>query len=86
MGYLSRVKPVLQPVPVEPEKLKPALHEKIERMDGLHLSFLNRVLLQLEAEELAGRLSEGFDQDHENVLWPRIPELVKEFRCQHPYA
>jgi len=73
-------------VPVEPEKLKPALHEKIERMDGLHLSFLNRVLLQLEAEELAGRLSEGFDQDHENGLWPRIPELVKEFRCQHPYA
>ena len=71
-------------MPIDPEKLKPALHEKIERMDGRHLSLLNRVLLQLEAEELAGRLSEEFDKDQENGLLQRIPELVKEFRQQHP--
>jgi len=86
MGYLSSVKPVLQPTPIEPEKLKPALHDKIERMDGLHLSVLNRVLLQLEAEELAGRLGEGFDKDNEQGLLRRIPELVKQFRDEHRYA
>jgi hypothetical protein len=80
------MKPVLQPMPIEPEKLKPALHDKIERMDGVHLSLLNRVLLQLEAEELAARLGEGFDKDHEQGLLQRIPELVKQFRDEHRYA
>lgn len=79
------MKPLLQPVPIEPEKLKPALHDKIERMDNLHLSFLNRVLLQLEAEEVAGRLSEDFGKDHEQGLLRRIPALVKEFRDEHHY-
>jgi hypothetical protein len=86
MGYNSRVKPVLRPTPIEPDKLKPALHDKIERMDDLHLAFVNRVLLQLEAEELAARLSEAFDQDYEQGLLRRVPEFVKEFRNKHPYA
>jgi hypothetical protein len=71
---------------MEPEELKPALHDKIERMDRLQLSVLNRVLLQLEAEELAGRLGKGFDKDDEQGLLRRIPELVKEFRNQRPQA
>jgi hypothetical protein len=71
---------------IEPEKLKPVLHDKIERMDGWHLSLLNRVLLQIEAEELAGRLSEDFDHDNEQGLLRRIPELVKQFRDEHRYA
>jgi len=86
MGYPSSVKPISQPRPIEPEELKPALHDKIERMDSLHLSILNRVLLQLEAEELAGRLGEGFDKDYEQGLLRRIPELVKEFRNERPYG
>ena len=86
MSYFSVVKPALQPMPTDPDKLKPALHDKIERMDGAHLSLLNRVLLQLEVEELAGRLSGQFDQDHENGSLQRIPELVREFRQQHPYV
>jgi hypothetical protein len=80
------MKSVSQPLPIEPEKLKPALHEKIERMDVQHLALLNRVLLQLEAEELAERLGEGFDKDHEQGLLRRIPELVKQFRAAHRYA
>jgi len=86
MGYLSCVKPELQPRQVDSEKLKPVLHDKIERMDGLHLSVLNRVMLQLEAEELAGRLGESFGNDFEQGLLRRIPELVKQFRDQHSYA
>jgi hypothetical protein len=80
------MKTVSQPMPGEAEKLKPVLHLKIERMDGPHLILLNHVLLQLEAEEHADRLSEAFDQDREQGLRRRIPELVKQFRAGHPYA
>ena len=80
------MKPAPQSMPVEPEKLKPVLHDKIERMDGPHLAVLNRVLLQLEAEELADRLGEAFDKDDEQGLLRRIPELVKQFRAGHRYA
>ena len=66
--------------------MKPALHEKIERMDAEQLSLLNRVLLQVEAEELADRLNEAFDQDREQGRLRRISELVKQFRAEHRYA
>jgi hypothetical protein len=80
------MKSVSQPSPTEPEKLKPVLHDKIERMDSRHLALLNRVLLQLEAEELAERLGDAFDKDQEQGLLRRIPELVKQFRAGHRYA
>jgi hypothetical protein len=85
-GYLCSMKPASPQVPVEPEKLKPVLHDKIERMDGQHLALVNRLLLQLEAEELAERLGEAFNKDHEQGLLRRIPELVKQFRAGHRYA
>ena len=77
-----------QPTPasIEPEKLKPLLHEKIEQMNGRQLSLVNRVLLQIEAEELAERLGDAFDQDHEQGRLRRISELVKQFRVEHRYA
>lgn len=73
-------------MPIEPEKLKPLLHEKIERMDARHLSLLNRVLLQVEAEEVGDRLSEAFDKDYDEGKLHRITELVKQFRAEHRYA
>lgn len=75
-----------QPMSTEPEKLRPVLHEKIERMDAAHLSLLNRVLLQIEAEELADRLNEAFDRDHQHGKLRRVSELVKQFRVGHHYA
>jgi len=62
------------------------LHEKIERMDAEHLSLLNRVLLQVEAEELADRLNDAFDQDRVQGKLGRVSELVKQFRAGHRYA
>lgn len=73
-------------MPVEPEKLKPLLHEKIEHMNGRQLSLLNQVLLQVEAEELAERLGDAFDKDGEQGRLRRISELVKQFRAEHHYA
>lgn len=72
--------------PVPPEQLKPVLHEKIERMSGEQLSLLNRVMLQLEVEERADRLSEAFDKDQAAGQLRRVTELVQEFRAKHRYA
>lgn len=75
-----------KPMPVEPENLKPLLHEKIERMDAEHLSLLNRVLLEVEAEEAADRLNDAFDKDRESGKLEKISELIKQFRAGHRYA
>ena len=72
--------------PVEPEKLKPVLHEKIERMNGEQLALLDRVLLQLEAEQVADRLGEAFDADQAQGKLRRVAELVRQFRAEHRYA
>jgi hypothetical protein len=72
--------------PVEPEKLKPILHEKIERMNGEQLVLLDRVLMQLEAEQVADRLGEAFDADHTEGKLRRVAELVRQFRAEHRYA
>ena len=73
-------------VPLEPEQLKPVLHEKIERMNGEQLVLLDRVLLQLEVEQAADRLSEAFDADHAQGKLQRVAELVRQFRAEHRYA
>jgi hypothetical protein len=62
------------------------LHEKIERMNGEQLTLVSQVLLQVEAEEIADRLNEAFDQDREQGKLRRISELVKQFRAEHRYA
>jgi len=77
---------VSQPAPIEPEKLKPVLHLKIERMNGQQLSLLNHIMLQLEAEDLAERLGTAFDEDRAQDKLRRIPELVRRFRAEHRYT
>jgi len=67
---------------VAPEKLRPALHDKIEHMDGTQLQVLNHVLLQMEVETLAERLGESFDQDQQAGKLQHIAELVRQFRAQ----
>ena len=71
---------------VAPEKLKPVLHEKIDRTDEAHLVVLDRVLLALEAEQAAERLGEAFDTDHAAGKTRHMAELVRRFRADHRYA
>jgi hypothetical protein len=73
------------PAVIEPEKLKPALHLKIDSMPENQLRLLYRVLLQIEAEGLAEHVGEGFDQDQTEGKLRRIPELVQQFRAEHRY-
>lgn len=84
-GYVSGINNSVQPAAVKSDSLKPVLHCKIERMSGQQLELLNRLLQQLEAEELSERLGEAFDQDQERGVLRRIPDLVREFRARHPY-
>jgi hypothetical protein len=68
------------------ESLKPRLHWKIEQMSPAQLALLDRIVRQIETEELAERLGEAFDEDQRQGRLARIPELVRQFRAEHPYA
>ena len=72
--------------PVPPEPRKPVRHGKIERMNGEQLALLDRVLLQLEAEQAADHLSEAFDADQAQGKFHRVAKLIKQFRAKHRYA
>ena len=71
--------------PPAPENLKPLLHIKIERMTEGQLGVLNRVVLQIEAEELAEKLGQAFEKEQAQGKFDRIPELVRQFRSEHRY-
>jgi hypothetical protein len=74
-----------QPTSIEPEKLRPILHNKIESMNQDQLSLLNRVLLQIEAEEVADLLGTAFEQDQSQGKLEHVAELVRQFRSEHRY-
>jgi hypothetical protein len=69
------------------QSLRKLLHEKIERLDAGQLSLLNRVLLQLEVEDLAERLDTEFDLDRKaGKLSPdRIQKVLSLVRQEHNY-
>jgi hypothetical protein len=71
---------------MQAQSLKPRLHCKIERMNPEQLALLDRIVLQIEAEDLADRLGEGFDEDRQQGRIQRIPELIRQSRAGRPYA
>lgn len=79
------VKPV--EMPADSQSLKKTLHEKIEHLSGDKLSLLNRVVLQLEAEELAKELDRAFDDDRREgrITGERVQQILSEVRAKHGY-
>jgi len=69
-----------------PEQLRSLLHEKIEALDTEHLTLLHRVLLQMEAEELADKLGAAFDAHSADARWSRLPEIIRECRARRRAA
>jgi hypothetical protein len=67
----------------KPEELRPMVHGKIDGLDVRGLALIHRVLLQLEAEKLAGELREEFGS--EQNLIERVDNAVAEFRKANPY-
>jgi Cu/Ag efflux protein CusF len=72
----------------EAQKLRQSLHEKIDRLPLSKLAAADRVLLQMEVEELREGLDLAFDQDRaESKLTPeKVGEAIALHRARHPYA
>ena len=66
-----------------PEKLRPLLHDHIDKLPDAELALVHRVLLQLETERLADELAGDLSKDPD--FFDRIEQTVVEFRKQHPY-
>ena len=71
---------------VEPGKLRPELHQRIDRMDAEQLELLRHILLKLELDEAIGKLHETFDAARRAGALGRVDEIIREVRAGHPYA
>ncbi len=72
----------------EAQRLRQALHEKIERLPLSKLAAADRLLVQMELEHLRGELDSAFDRDRaESRLTPeKVGEAVALHRARHPYG
>lgn len=72
---------------LDDQSVRQTLHEKIDRMRGDRLTLLNQVVLQLEADQLAGELDKAFDQDRQQLALTKekILQAVARHREEHPY-
>jgi hypothetical protein len=71
----------------EAQKLRKALHEKIDRLPASTLPAAERLLLQVEVEQLRQELDSAFDQDRAQArLSPqKVSEAIALHRARHPY-
>lgn len=69
------------PTTLEPSELRPALHAKVEQLDGEALAILHRVALQLELDQLVGEVDGDFDNLRAQGGLDRLPEIVREVRA-----
>jgi hypothetical protein len=69
------------PTTLESSDLRPALHAKVEQLDGEALAILHRVALQLEIEQLVGEVDADFDNLRAQGGLDRLPEIIREARA-----
>ena len=71
----------------EVQKLRKALHERIDRLPAATLPSAERLLLQVEVGQLRRELDSAFDQDHAQFkLSPqKVSEAIALHRARHPY-
>lgn len=70
----------------EAQKLRKALHEKIDRLPASTLPAAERLLFQVEVEQLRRELDSAFDQDRaQSKLSPeKVNEAIALHRARHP--
>jgi len=75
-------------MPADSQRLRQLLHQKIEQLEPTKLSLLNRIMLRLEAEELAENLDVPFDEDRRQgrLANERVQEIISKVRAEHPYC
>ena len=71
----------------EAQKLRKALHDKIDQLPAATLAAAERLLLQVEVEQLRRDLDSAFDQDRaQSKLSPqKVSEVIALHRARHPY-
>jgi hypothetical protein len=71
----------------EAQRLRKALHEKIDRLPAATLPTAERLLLQVETDQLRRELDAAFDEDHaQSKLSPeKVGEAIALHRARHPY-
>jgi hypothetical protein len=71
----------------EAQKLRKALHEKIDRLPASTLPAAERLLLRVEVEQLREELDSAFEQDLARArLSPqKVSEAIALHRARHPY-
>ena len=69
------------PTTLEPSELRPALHAKVDQLEGEALAILHRVALQLELDQIVGEVDAEFDTLREQGRLDRVPEIIREARA-----
>ena len=69
------------PTSLDPAELRPALHARIDQLDGESLAVPPRVALQLELDELVGQVDADLDTLREQRRLERLPEIIREARA-----
>ena len=71
----------------EARRLRKALHERIDRLPAGTLAAAERLLLQIETEQLRRELDAAFDEDDaQSKLSPeKVGEAIALHRARRPY-
>ena len=65
---------------LEPSKLRPALHAKVDQLDDEALAVLHRVALRLELDQVVAVVDAEFDTLREQGRLGRVAEIIQEAR------
>lgn len=66
---------------LDPEKLRPALIDKVRELNDDDLSVLHMVLVRLERDRLFLELTSEFAQDRREGKYERLEEIILEARA-----
>ena len=69
------------PNTLDPAELRPALHARIDQLEGEALAILHRVALQLELDQLVADVDAEFDALRSQARLGSLPEIIREARA-----
>ena len=71
----------------ESQRLRKSLHEKIDRLPAATLPAAERLLLQVEVEQLRRELDLTFDEDRaqSKLSEEKVSEAIALHHARHPY-
>jgi pyruvate/oxaloacetate carboxyltransferase len=68
------------PTTLESSQLRPALHAKVDQLQGEALAILHQVALQLELDQVVAEVDREFDTLRGKGWLDRLPEIIREAR------